>query len=157
MLIFYLCPISCKACFFFDGLSHPLCFFPWKELCFQLSSPFGLSVSIPLDVFIALSSNTDGGKSRVILPSVSDLMFVGAEWRGEPKGAVAWVPENHPSMHHPSWRFQWGSREETWLSKVYQSSQTFDAPNQNLCCQDFTPEDSCIYVDSGTTDGLKAR
>lgn len=32
----------------------------------------------------------------------------------------------------------------------------FEAPNQHLCCQGFTPENSCIYVDSGTTDGPEA-
>ena len=88
IFFFYLCPIRFKACFFFDGLSHPLCCLPWKELCFQLSSSFSLSVSIPLEVFVALSSNIDGGKSRARLQSVSDLMLVGTEWRGEPKGEV---------------------------------------------------------------------
>ena len=122
---FYLCPIRFKACFFFDGLSHPLCCLPWKELCFQLSSSFSLSVSIPLEVFVALSSNIDGGKSRARLQSVSDLMLVGTEWRGEPKGEVGWVPENHPRTHHPSWRFRWGGGEETWLPKIYQSWQAF--------------------------------
>lgn len=45
---------------------------------------------------------------------------------------------------HPG-GFDEGAGKRRDYPRFISHGKLFDAPNQNLCCQDFMPEDSCIY------------
>lgn len=88
-----------------------------------------------LEVFYCSPSNIDGESQG----SNSNLSHrpdaYGGRTEGEPKGEAGWVPETilvritHPGGSDEGW-------EEADYPRFISHRKLFDAPNENLCCQD---------------------